>query len=83
MKVILVTGSTRGIGKETVRQLARLGHHTILTGRNPQHVTDATERDQRPHAVALVRRTAQEIMRLPLPRLAQIQQRRGRGWTTT
>ena len=43
MKVILVTGSTRGIGKETVRQLARLGHHTILTGRNAQHVTDAQD----------------------------------------
>jgi len=43
MKVILVTGSTRGIGKETIRQLARLGHHTILTGRNEKHVTDVQD----------------------------------------
>ncbi|HNE19142.1 MAG TPA: SDR family oxidoreductase [Turneriella sp.] len=43
MKVILVTGSNRGIGKETIRQLARVGHKTILTGRNADHVRDAQD----------------------------------------
>jgi NAD(P)-dependent dehydrogenase (short-subunit alcohol dehydrogenase family) len=41
MKIILVTGANRGIGKETVRQLARAGHKTILTGRNADHVVEA------------------------------------------
>jgi NAD(P)-dependent dehydrogenase (short-subunit alcohol dehydrogenase family) len=43
MKVILVTGSNRGIGKETIRQLARVGHKTILTGRNADRVRDAQD----------------------------------------
>lgn len=43
MKVILVTGANRGIGKETIRQLARTGHKTILTGRNADHVRDAQD----------------------------------------
>lgn len=33
-KIALVTGATRGIGTETVRQLARQGVHTLLAGRN-------------------------------------------------
>ncbi len=43
MKVILVTGANRGIGKETVRQLARAGHKTILTGRHADHVRDTQD----------------------------------------
>lgn len=43
MKIILVTGANRGIGKETVRQLARMGHKTILTGRHADHVRDAQD----------------------------------------
>lgn len=37
-KTILITGATDGIGKETARQLARLGAHILITGRNPQKV---------------------------------------------
>jgi len=33
-RIALVTGATRGIGTETVRQLARQGVHTLLAGRN-------------------------------------------------
>lgn len=35
-KVVMVTGATNGIGKETARELARMGATTIIVGRNPQ-----------------------------------------------
>ncbi|MGA9852007.1 MAG: SDR family oxidoreductase [Gammaproteobacteria bacterium] len=35
-KIAVVTGANRGIGLETVRQLAQRGFHVILTARNPQ-----------------------------------------------
>jgi len=40
-KIALVTGATRGIGLETVRQLAAAGVHTLLAGRNRQSAVDA------------------------------------------
>jgi short-subunit dehydrogenase len=35
MKVILLTGSTDGIGLEAARQLLEKGHKVLLHGRNP------------------------------------------------
>ncbi|MEW8539051.1 MAG: SDR family NAD(P)-dependent oxidoreductase [Candidatus Thiodiazotropha endolucinida] len=32
--VAIVTGANRGLGLETSRQLARLGHHVLMTSRN-------------------------------------------------
>ncbi len=43
--VALISGSNRGIGREIARQLAELGHHVIVTAREP----------------AAAERTAQEI----------------------
>ena len=34
-KIILITGSTDGIGLETAKMLFSLGHHVLLHGRNP------------------------------------------------
>jgi NAD(P)-dependent dehydrogenase (short-subunit alcohol dehydrogenase family) len=35
-KTVVVTGATNGIGKETARELARMGATTLIVGRNPQ-----------------------------------------------
>ncbi len=40
-KIALVTGATRGIGLETVRQLAATGVHTLLAGRNRDRAVEA------------------------------------------
>lgn len=40
-KIALVTGATRGIGRETVRQLAEAGVHVLLAGRDLDRATAA------------------------------------------
>ena len=42
--IALVTGSNRGIGLETCRQLAQQGLTVILTSRDPDHGVEATEK---------------------------------------
>ncbi|MBM9521016.1 SDR family NAD(P)-dependent oxidoreductase [Desulforhopalus vacuolatus] len=41
-KIILVTGSTNGIGRETAKMLFSTGHHVLIHGRNPKKLA-ATE----------------------------------------
>jgi len=43
-KIALVTGATRGIGLETVRQLAGAGVHTLLAGRNGERAQAAASK---------------------------------------
>jgi len=43
-KVILITGSTKGIGFETARQLAERGQHVFISGRDDKRLTEAYKR---------------------------------------
>jgi NAD(P)-dependent dehydrogenase (short-subunit alcohol dehydrogenase family) len=43
-KTILVTGSTDGIGLETAKMLASMGHHVLLHGRNPAKLEEADKK---------------------------------------
>lgn len=42
-KMILITGATQGIGKETAISLAKLGHHVIIHGRNKTKLETVSE----------------------------------------
>lgn len=42
-KIILITGASDGIGKETAKALAKQGHTIIMHGRNPQKTKSAYE----------------------------------------
>ena len=43
-KTILITGATRGIGRETARQLADLGYRVIIAGRDADQARDVAEK---------------------------------------
>ena len=40
---IIVTGGTLGIGKETARQLVKLGAQVVITGRNPERLAQTAK----------------------------------------
>lgn len=42
-KIVLVTGATAGIGKETARALLRMGAHVVIVGRNAERMRQAVE----------------------------------------
>jgi NAD(P)-dependent dehydrogenase (short-subunit alcohol dehydrogenase family) len=42
-KIMLVTGSTDGIGRQTAVDLARMGAHVIVHGRNPERASEALD----------------------------------------
>jgi citronellol/citronellal dehydrogenase len=42
-QVILVTGGGSGIGRCTAHELANLGAHVVLVGRNPDKLTATTQ----------------------------------------
>ncbi len=39
-KLVMVTGVTAGIGKETARALQQMGAHVVIVGRNPHKTAD-------------------------------------------
>ena len=41
-QIALVTGANRGIGFEVSRQMAELGYHVIMTGRDAEKITEAS-----------------------------------------
>lgn len=42
-KIILITGSTAGIGRATAEALAKQGHTIVISGRNPQKTAQVAE----------------------------------------
>ena len=62
MKTILITGATRGIGRETAFQLGRLGHTVIVSGRGKDRVHETVSGMRRAgmKAVGLVMDVASE-----------------------
>jgi NAD(P)-dependent dehydrogenase (short-subunit alcohol dehydrogenase family) len=78
--IVLITGSTGGIGKETARGLARRGAHVVLVGRDPERAATAADdlrRDTGNDSVDAL--TADVTRQADLHRLAaEVQARYGR-----
>ncbi len=43
MKVAVITGAAQGLGFETARRLAALGHRVVVTGRDPKALAEASQ----------------------------------------
>jgi NAD(P)-dependent dehydrogenase (short-subunit alcohol dehydrogenase family) len=64
-KTILITGSTDGIGLETARMLATLGHQVLLHGRNPGKLENARHSLSSLSSVGPVEGYVADLSRLP------------------
>ena len=51
MQTIVITGSTRGIGKGLAREFLQLGHRVVVTGRSQAAVDGALAELANPDAV--------------------------------
>ena len=63
-KVILVTGSTDGIGFETAKMLVSQGHHVLLHGRNPAKLNDVKQQLNKLHGNAKVETFVADLSKL-------------------
>ena len=71
-KTILITGATRGIGKQIAEDLHQLGANLILTGTNPEEINElnnlakTTQQNKKYYAVDLIQ-TNQAYVRINSP----------------
>jgi NAD(P)-dependent dehydrogenase (short-subunit alcohol dehydrogenase family) len=69
MSTVLITGSSRGLGLEWVRQCARRGWRVFATCRDPDSTADLRDLAGQTPAVSIHRLDVTAAPLLPLPRL--------------